>query len=125
MGAALVTDDGYAVWGVTDRHAVESACAPEHAQPTAARRVRLAPRTSQFRPAVHLSALVMAAVTLLALVVAERGPGPDALAWILALVAAYTGVRGIYRFTEDFDAAPGRGWVRSASARTRHARQDP
>ncbi|GAA2611428.1 MULTISPECIES: hypothetical protein [Streptomyces] len=125
MGAALVTDDGYVVWGVTDRYAAESAYAPEHAQATTARRVRRAPRTSQFRAAAHLPALAMAAVTLLALVMAERGPGPDAVAWILALVAAYTGVRGIYRFPENFDAAPGPGWVRSASARIRHARQDP
>ncbi|WP_406100462.1 hypothetical protein [Streptomyces sp. NBC_01013] len=125
MGAALVTDDGYVVWGATDRYAAESAYAPEHARPTTARRVRRAPRSSQYRAAAHLPALAMAAATLLALVMAERGPGPDAVAWILALVAAYTGVRGIYRFTEDFDAAPGPGWVRSASARTRHTRQDP
>ncbi|MFG3137106.1 hypothetical protein ACGFZA_12895 [Streptomyces sp. NPDC048211] len=125
MGAALITDDGYVIWGVTDRYAAESAYAPEYAQPTTSRRVRRAPRTSQYRAAAHLPALAMAAATLLTLVMAERGPGPDAVAWILALIAAYTGVRGIYRFTEDFDTTPGPGWLQSTTERARRPRQDP
>lgn len=111
MGAALVTDDGYVVWGSTDRHAAEAAYAPEHAFPTAPRRVRRAPRASLYRPDVHGYALAMAAVTLIALVLAERGPGPDALSWCLALVAAFTGVRGVYGYTRRLAYQPGPGWA--------------
>ncbi|MCX4772532.1 hypothetical protein OG322_24890 [Streptomyces sp. NBC_01260] len=126
MGAALVTDDGYVVWGSTDRHVAEAAYAPEHSHPTAPRRVRRAPRASLYRPDVHRYALAMAAVTLLALVVAERGVGPDALSWCLALVAAGTGVRGVYGFTRRLADRPGPGWEPPAASRGRegHGRRD-
>ncbi|MFJ8397889.1 hypothetical protein [Streptomyces sp. NPDC094144] len=111
MGAALVTDDGYVVWGSTDRHVAEAAYAPEHSCPTAPRSVRRAPRASLYRPDVHGYALAMAAVTLLALVLAERGVGPDALSWCLALAGAFTGVRGVYGYTQRLADRPGPGWA--------------
>ncbi|MGW0672105.1 hypothetical protein [Streptomyces sp. NPDC002746] len=111
MGAALVTDDGYVVWGSTDRHVAEAAYAPEHSHPTAPRSVRRAPRASLYRPDVHGYALAMAAATLLALVLAERGVGPDALSWCLALAGGFTGVRGVYGYTQRLADRPGPGWA--------------
>ncbi|WP_405779546.1 hypothetical protein [Streptomyces sp. NBC_00859] len=127
MGAALVTDDGYVVWGATDRRTAEMAYAPQHSHPTAPRRVRRAPRASLYRPDVHGYTLAMAAVTLLALVVAERGVGPDLLSWGLALVAAFTGVRGVYGFTERLSNRPGPGWQAPtpAPAQGRPGPRDP
>ncbi|WP_299532202.1 hypothetical protein [uncultured Streptomyces sp.] len=125
MGAALVTDGGHVVWGVTDRYQAETAYTPGHSHPTGPRRVRRAPRTSLYRPTAHPYGLGMGAVTLLALVVAERGTGPDVLSWALALAAGAAGVRGLYRFCDRFEEIPGRGWTRSASAAVRHARREP
>ncbi|MCZ9344264.1 hypothetical protein NGM37_41620, partial [Streptomyces sp. TRM76130] len=42
VGAALVTDDGYVVWGATDRLTALAAYTPGHPHPTAPRRVRRA-----------------------------------------------------------------------------------
>ncbi|WP_405777439.1 hypothetical protein [Streptomyces sp. NBC_00859] len=123
--AALVTDDGCVVWGSTERGAAEIAYRSGRCSSrTAPRRVRRSPRVSLYRPDVHGYTLAMAALTLLALLAAERGLGPDPLSWCLALLAAFTGVRAAFGFTERLADRPGPGWA-PAPVRGRRGRRSP